>query len=150
MSLVIPGTSAPSNLHLPAGARAMPIDGDLLNICERVKEISPALSILLLEHDDNFAWAIMETAADGTEMLVFRTTELDGRVIDKLRQLMAKPLNERMAELEKQEYKMQEEQHDAELELLYETLGRPMWTQLEHDGFIQRGVSYPKRGVKAS
>jgi len=57
------------------------------------------------------------------------------------------PLAERLAKLEKDEYKIEADRKEAQLDDLYERVGRPMWTQLEHDGFIQRGVSYPKVGV---
>lgn len=127
--------------------KATYVDGDMFNICERIKEISPSLSIVLLEKDNQFAYAIMEHCVDGVERLVFKVKELDNRVCEKLRRLMSMPLSERVTEIEKQEHRLEAERLDEESSELYERFGRPMWTQLEHDGFIQRGVSYPKRGV---
>jgi hypothetical protein len=42
---------------------------------------------------------------------------------------------------------MEAESREREFEDLYESMGRPMWTDLERCGFIQRGSSYAKRGV---
>ena len=137
----------PTNLVLGDTMKAAYVDGDVFNICERVKEISPDLYIVLLEKDDKFAYAVMEHCVDGVERLVFKVKELDNRVCEKLRRLMSIPLNERVAEIEKHEHRLEAERLEQESDELYERFGRPMWTQLEHDGFIQRGVSYPKRGV---
>lgn len=145
--LVLPGGVRPSNLHLPPGARALAVDSDLYDICGRVAEIDKSLHIVLLEGDDKHCFAIMEHCPD-MERLVFKVKELDARVLQKLQKIMAMPLQERLALLEKEEHRLAEQEQERELDDLYERVGRPMWTQLEHDGFIQRGVSYPKRGVK--
>lgn len=148
MSLAVAGR--PTNLRLPPDAAAVPVDSDMFNICERVKEISPNLYIILVTDSTDHSFVIMEQAKDGVDYLVFRVSKLDGRVLDKLKYLMAHPLSERLMILEKEEYRLEEERKEREFEELYERVGRPMWTQLEHDGFIQRKTSYPKRGVKPS
>ena len=137
----------PTNLVLGDTMKATYVDGDMFNICERIKEISPDLYIVLLEKDDKFAYAVMEHCVDGVERLVFKVKELDARVCDKLRYLLAMPLAERVAEIEKQEYRLEADRREQEQEELYERFGRPMWTELERTGFIRRGVSYPKRGA---
>jgi hypothetical protein len=89
----------------------------------------------------------MEHCKDGVERLVFKVAALDARVEKRLHELMHMPLAARLAQIEKDQYRLEAEEKEYELDDLYERVGRPMWTQLEHDGFIQRGVSYPKAGV---
>ncbi len=149
MTLLVPGTSRPTNLHYGEGVQATIVDSDLYGMCDRIREISPDLFIIALSQDDEYAFVIMERCADGVDRLVIKVKELDGRVEHKLRQLLAQPLDSRMDQLEREEYELNEKVHDDEMDELYERMGRPMWAQLEHDGFIQRPVSYPKTGVVA-
>jgi hypothetical protein len=138
----------PSNLILPPELRGLSVEGDVYNICERIKEISPALFIQGFTNPE-YPYVIVEKCIDGIERVVLKAKELDGRVIAHLQKLMAKPLSERVREIEINERKLEAEQKEAQLDELYERLGRPMWTQLEHDGFIEsRPVSFPKKGVK--
>jgi hypothetical protein len=146
-ALTLPSGTRPSNLHLPEGMTATFIDADMYDICERVKEISPRLAIVLLEHDSKYAYAIIENCVDGVERLVFKVQQLDGRVIDKLRKIMALPLEHRIIELEKEHERILADYKEQQLEDMYDRIGRPMWTDLERCGFIQRPVSYPKAGV---
>lgn len=148
MGLAVAGR--PTNLRLPPEAAAMAVESDMYAICERVREISPRLFIVLIADSRSHAYAIMEQCEDGVDRLIFRVKELDGRVLNRLREILAMPLQERLAKLEKDEYRHREEAAEHQFEELYERLGRPMWAQLEHDGFIQRNRSYPKRGVKAT
>jgi len=145
--LLLPGGLAPSNLHLAEGTRASYVDGDLYRICDRMREVDQSLYAVQLSDDQRYAYAIMEDCEDGVQRLIFKVKELDGRVIEKLRYLMARPLHERLTEIEAMHHRLEADRKENELDELYEKLGRPMWTQLEHDGFIQRGVSYPKLGV---
>lgn len=147
-SLILPDSVRPTNLHLRESVQMRMVEGDVYDIANRVKGVDPSLFIVQLEEGGDCAWAVMEHCADGVERLVFRTDALDARVVEKLRYLMARPLHERLAEAEEIEHKFAEAEKERDLDELYERMGRPMWTQLEHDGFIQRGVSYPKRGVK--
>lgn len=143
-ALEIPGRAAPSNLRLPEGAKGQLIDSDLYNICDRVKEIDPNLFIVVLSDDKTHSFAIMEACKDGVDRLVYKVRELDGRVLDKLRYLAAKPLNERLEQLEKEEYRLKEQEHEAEMERLYYELGEPMKHQLVKDGFADRRSFYRK------
>jgi hypothetical protein len=147
MSLAVAGR--PTNLHLPPGTAAIPVSSDMFDICSRVAEIDPNLYIVLTMQGSSHAYVIMEKCRDGVDRLVFRVNVLDQRVLNRLKYLMTHPLDERLKILEKEEYELKAEKAEREFEELYERVGRPMWTQLEHDGFIQRSVSYPKRGVKA-
>lgn len=148
-ALTLPDGVRPSNLHLGPGTQHVAVEADMYGICERIKEVDPSLHVVLLSSDDKWCFAIMELCADGVERLVFKVKELDERVIAKLRRLMALPLKQRLARLEKDEFKFYADKKERELDELYEQLGRPMWTQLERCGFIQRPVSYPKLGVAA-
>lgn len=138
----------PSNLEVPPEMRNAYVEGDLFNICERVAEVSPHLGIIPLpEARHPWKYAIVEHCRDGVERLVFEVRELDGRVIQELHRIMAKPLSERVKDVEAMEHQWEAEEVERELEDMYERFGRDMWSQLEHDGFVQRGVSYPKAGV---
>lgn len=144
----------PTNLSLPLGTGVAYVDGDMYDICGRVKEIDPDLKIVVYDGDTSkYTHGIVEDTPAGVK-LVFKvgpaspdTPELDGRVIAKLQRLLAQPLDQRMADIEKENAKYEADCKEREFDELYETMGRPMWTQLEHDGFIQRPVSYPKLGV---
>lgn len=145
----------PTNLSLPPGVGAAYVDGDMYDICQRVREIDENLRVVVLTgQEKRYTHAIMEHCGDGVERLIFKVGPadqdcplLDGRVVEKLRRLAAQPLAERLRRFEAEETKYEADQKEHELEKIYENLGRPMWTQLEHDGFIQRSVSYPKLGV---
>lgn len=145
--LILPGGVRPSNLHLPERMNYMQVDTDLYGICEEMKKIDPNLYVLVLDDGTKYGFAIMEHCKDGVERLVFKVRELDQRVLKKLADIMSVPLRVRIRQLERANHRFEEQERERDLEELYERMGRPMWTQLEHDGFVQRGVSYPKRGV---
>lgn len=145
--LLLPSGLVPSNLHLPKEARAELIDSDMFHICDRVKEISPTLHIFKLYDDDKYIYTVMEHCSDGVERLIFKVKALDNRVITRLQTLFSVELDTRIRMCDKENHRFEAHEKEEQLDDLYERLGRPMWTQLEHDGFIQRGVSYPKAGV---
>jgi len=60
------------------------LDGDVLGIVERVKEIDPRLSIYYNEQTNGFD--LVESCLDGTDRLVFSVDELDQRLVDRLLQ----------------------------------------------------------------
>lgn len=147
-TLLLPDRMAPSNLHLRDSVRTRFVTSDQFDIANRLKALSPNLYVLELSEGDKYAYNIMETAKDGTEMLVLQVKELDGRVLDRLRYLMAVPLQQRLAILDAEGRKYEADAKEAELEELYETLGGPMAAQLYHDGFTTtRPTSYAKSGV---
>lgn len=119
----------------------------MYSLCERIKDISPDLYINGFVNPE-FPWIVVERCKDGQDRVVCKVKELDSRLLDYLRKLMSVPLNERLKLIEKNEYELERKQHEDQLDELYERVGRPMWTQLEHDGFINRPVSYPKRRKK--
>jgi phenylacetate-coenzyme A ligase PaaK-like adenylate-forming protein len=147
MSLILPETSTP-NLHFPKGAKITPIDSDVYNICAQVKEISPRLHIHVAENNEKHKFVVMEHCDDGVDRWVMEADKLDARIVKKLQYLLHVPFEVRLAEAEKAEERMKAEQAAEQEEEMYETMGRPMWTELEKCGFVQRGVSYPKRGIK--
>lgn len=144
----------PHNLSLPPGVHAAYCDSDVYDICRRVREISPFLSVVVLQgQEDKFTHLIVEEGRDGVERLVFRVgpaaqiPELDGRVIHKLQELFTLDFKERIRKLEADNEKWEAEYKRNKSEEFYENFGRPMWSELERCGFIQRPVSYPKTGV---
>jgi len=148
--LILPDRLAPSNLHLRPTTRATFVENDVYDIAKRVARIDRRLYILQLDDADadKCAWAVMERCDDGVERLVYKAKALDAHIVTKLEELMSVPLHERIRRAEAQCRKWDDEQHELMHEELYERLGRPMWGQLEHDGFIgPRPVSYPKSGV---
>lgn len=148
-TIILPGSAMPSNLVVPEGVVAESVESDLYSICERVKEISESLHIVLLKGDPRgMNFAIMERCEDGVARLIYKVKELDARVLERLRYLMAVPFEQRFEQVEKDNHRWEQAQHEEQLEDLYERLGRPMWTELERCGFIDgRPVSYPKAGV---
>jgi len=142
--LVIPGNAAPNNLRLPDGTKAVMVESDMYDICNRVKDISPNLFIVFLQNGDDYQYAIMEDCKDGMERLVYKVRELDGRVIEKLQYLMKVPLNDRLEQLEKEEHKLKHDAKEDELNELYERMGAPMQHQLIKDGFADRRSFYRK------
>lgn len=124
------------------------VEHDLYMIAERIREIDPNLYIYDTEQPGK-RYAICENCRDGKERLVFKTEAIDARILEHLRYLLHVPFEHRIDEAEKLATKREEERVAREQDELYERMGRPMWTQLDHDGFIPggRGVSFPKRGV---
>jgi hypothetical protein len=144
----------PENLRVQIiqGRKYKLVDSDMYNICDRVKELSPNLYIYLIEPAQHFAgrvynFAVCEMCEDGVERLVKRYEHLDGRIIKELQYLLHVPFAERFAAAEALEKKREDEQREAQLDVLTEKIGLPMWGDLERTGFITRPVSYPKRGV---
>lgn len=123
------------------------VDGDLYNICMRVKQISDDLTVIPLEGEGPYRFAIAEDCADGSTRLVFRVPELDNRTIERLQYLMSIPIDKRNEEIQKQIDRDEAARKEEELDELYERVGAPMWGELEKSGFITRPVSYPKTGV---
>lgn len=155
-SLILPQGVAPTNLRLRESVRARYIDSDLYDICRRLKELHPAVYVVELTEGDMIAWSVMEDCPDGVQRLIFKCgygqkiDALDGRVITHLQKIMHVPFAHRYEAACKEIDAADAQRKDDELEKLFEDVGRPMWTQLEHDGFIQRNRSYAKRGVRAS
>lgn len=150
-SIALPDSVRPSNLHLRESVRIRHIDSDLFDVCKRVGEISERLYIVELSEGQEYAFVVMERCEDNVDRRVFKVAELDGRVLDKLRYLMARPLPERLAEIERMEGKFEADRREEEVEGLYERLGAPMLPLLDRLGFLgaPRGTSYPKLGVAA-
>lgn len=134
---VIPGSAAPNNLRFSSNVRASLVESDVYNICERIREVDPSLFLVLLEQDDKAAYAVMETCRDGTDRLVCKVQELDARIVEKVERLKSIPFEVRFKAIEEQIDREEAEQRELEKEELYETLGAPMLSQLEHDGFIE-------------
>lgn len=155
--LVLPSGAAPSNLVLPNDTRTRMVDSDLHGICDRIREVSNNLYVVVHENPDGtlMHFSIMEHCADGVQRLALNVgpgrpiDALDGRVIDKLEWMRRIPIDKRVSEMEKQEAAEKAAADEHSLEELYEKMGRRMHYQLERDGFIDgRGISAPKRGVK--
>lgn len=121
------------------------VEGDLYNICERIREIDPSLSIIMLVDDaSNCQYAVMEKCSDGVERLVSKHQVLDQRILNKMLELKHIPFEERFAAIERQIDIEEEERREAESEEFYEKMGGPMYTELARTGFIDRNTSYPK------
>lgn len=143
-NLLLPEGAVPTNLHLnPNTDKARLVTSDMYHICERIREIDPNLYILELERESRegskFGFAIMEKCSDGVHRLIMRASQrgLDERILGKLRYIMAKDLHHRIALLDTEREKWEKEQHENELESLYERIGGPMHRQLVNDGFTQ-------------
>lgn len=149
MALLLP---TPTNLLLPEGTQSFVVEQDLYDICSRIRqEVDGGERLFVVLHEPPTGapyFTIMERGDDGVERVAIpRIDELDGRVIERLQYILRVPLSQRIDEFEKAEAIAEAKRKENEADELYERLGRPMWGQLEHDGFIQRGVSYAKAGV---
>jgi hypothetical protein len=143
--IVIPGSHRPDNLYLSDDVKTAVVESDVYDICHRIAELSPNLYIINAHSSSKHVWIIMEHCKDGVDRPIFRTNELDARVLTKLREMLSYPLAKRIEILEKEAERIAEKQKEEAADELYERMGAPMWKQLEKDGFIQRPVSYPKR-----
>lgn len=123
------------------------VEGDVYDICERLKELDPRLHIILIEDGEQHAYVIMEHCDDGVERMVFKTKELDPRILDKARELLYVPFEDRLKKIDRENEAYEQAFKEEELDRLYEDFGGPMYNQLEHDGFITRSKSYPKLGI---
>lgn len=148
-TLLLPGGARPSNLNLPDSMDAVPIESDLYNICERLKELSPRLHVVYIEGDLERPWTIMEECIDGVSRTVFCCSTLNAEVITRVERIMRIPLETRYAQAEKENELYEKAAAEEEFERLYENMGRPLWTELDKCGFIDsRPVSYPKNPRK--
>jgi hypothetical protein len=89
----------PSNLTVPASRRYTAVEADLYNICERIKEIDPNLRVVMHEGRDE-PWVVVERGPDGEERFVSRYAELDARVLEDLRYMLAVPFEKRLQVVE--------------------------------------------------
>jgi hypothetical protein len=161
LSVLLPEGMRPTNLHLTPFYKnedglliinkAKVVTSDIYMICERIKEINPRLYLLELEQDSRegqrFGYAIMEKCIDGVDRVIFRVTKdrLDARVLEKLRYIMALDLNERIAVCDREREREEMAQAEAASEEIWNSVGGPMWVELERDGFIEtRPISYRK------
>lgn len=74
------------------------VDSDVFNIAERVRELDPSLRVVLHENHER-PWVVVERCADGEERFVARYAELDARVVDDLRYMLAVPFDQRLAKV---------------------------------------------------
>ncbi len=127
------------------------VEGDVYNICERIRDIDPRLFIVQLEGDDRCAYAIMEHCDDGVDRMVYKATELDQRILKKLEYMRQVPFEQRLQAIEADIDREEAEQRERESEELFQKLGLPMQRQFAHDGFTDPwGPSFAKRSRRRS
>lgn len=146
-SLLLPSGTLPTSIRLRPEIRTSVVESDLYDIGRRIQEMHPTVYVLQMDDGNTASWAVMENCDDGVQRLVFKTNVLDQRVLEKLAWIMHVPFEKRLEAAEKEVTDHDAKKKDDELEKLYEEMGRPMLTQLEHDGFIQRSTSYAKGGM---
>lgn len=138
--------------HVPKNFRddfgELVVEGDTHMVCDQLAKISPNLLVRRRKRLDNsYEYIVSEICIDGKERWVMRRDYLDPRLVKDIEYILHVPYEHRYAEAEKLEAKIEADNHEYELDKLYDQFGRPMLTELERCGFIQRPVSYPKRGV---
>ena len=146
MGLILPGSAKPSNLHLAPHQVSMHVEGDVFNICERIRtEVPDGDRLFVVMHEEHpKPYVVMEKCDDGTERFVYRTDSLDARLLEKLRYFVNVPFEKRFEQAEKEEAKARAEFHEQELDDLWNGMGERMHHQLERDDFIDgRGKSLP-------
>lgn len=92
---------APTNIRTRKGERLLHVGSDVYNICERVKEIDTRLSIIVHEGREK-PFVVIERCDDGVERMVARYAELDARILEDLRRMLAIPATERVEKLQRQ------------------------------------------------
>lgn len=150
-ALMLPDGLAPSNLHLRPSVKTKFVDGDVLNICERLAEISPRLFVVELSEDrKDAAWVVMEMCDDGVARRVNKYQELDQRMLVDVQRMLRIPFEHRLQAAQDDIDAANAKLDEDNLEKLYETVGLPMREMFERHGFIgHRPTSYPKLGVAA-
>lgn len=130
------------------------VEHDVYHIAERMKELSPNLLLRDRARGGGWTspmngkrWIISEISIDGVERWVMGRQDLDARIIEDLEYMLHVPYEKRFAEAERLEAQIMKQNHEDELDELYEHMGAPMLPLLERTGFTQRGLSYPKRGA---
>lgn len=156
MALTIPGTHAPTNLHLTPDQINWQLDGDTVEWLRHLpEEVERGEKLYVLYHKGQpEPYVIMEAdcldhdSGRYVDMFVMRTDHLGSDTYLRLRRARKVPLLKRLewAEKENQAHEMAEKQRLKEE--MYETLGGPMLRELDRNGFLPgpRGTSYPKRG----
>lgn len=91
----------PANLTVHGDKALAPVDGDVFNICNRIKEIDSRLRIVLHEGHQK-PWVVLEMCADGEERFVSRYEELDSRILTDLQRMLAVPFMERVEKLSRE------------------------------------------------
>lgn len=102
------------------------VESDVYNICTRIKEIDPNLSVVLHEGHPQ-PWVVMERGPDGEDRFVSRYENLDARILEKLRYMLAVPFEKRLEvltreveEANKAHGRMNEEQIDRLAHAFYD------------------------------
>lgn len=145
-NLIVPGAATgPRELMTPRpdnvrGRFGQWVTSDVFHIADRLKELDPHLMVSAL--DPPVVWAgktyhftISEMCRDGVERFVTRAQALDGRVVTSCERMLRVPFEHRFAEAEKEADKWEAEEHERQLDLLYERMGGNMRIQLERCGF---------------
>lgn len=147
MTLLMP---IPTNLRLPEGSQSYQVESDLYNICDRIRELHPALFIVLHQVPGREPYfTVMEHCPDGVDRVTIpRVDELDARVLERIRYFLHVPVEKRLEEFDREEAAAKAAEKEQELDELYENLGLPMQHQMKRDGFSDPGgMSVSKAGV---
>jgi hypothetical protein len=146
----VPGLVAagrPSNLQTPTLGTL--VESDVFDICSRVKEIDPELTIVANDEGHAHRFSVQHVDKHGNTYLVMTADALDARILTELQYLLHVPHEKRYAEAERRERAAEESVALEQRELLYEKLGHQFYTQLDRCGFIRRPDSLPKRSRRA-
>lgn len=150
MDLILPSGSNPNNLRLPRNGRNYVVDADMYGICDRIKEIDDRLVIVASEHKDGIHFTVIEEEPNGNASMVCTVTELDERLLTRLRRMVAIPVAKRLEMIEEESQREREQQEKDHLEDTFEKFGQRAWWAMEKDGLIQRPKSYAKKSIKST
>lgn len=137
----------PSNLQTPTLGTL--VESDIFDICNRIKEIDPDLTVVANDEGHAHRFSIQHIDKHGNAYLVMTADELDARIINDLQYLLHVPFEQRYAEAEKRERAAELASMEHQRESLYEKLGHQFYVQLDRCGFIQRSDILPKRNRTA-
>lgn len=156
MALTIPGTGAPTNLHLSPDQVNWQLDGDTVEWLRHLpEEVERGEKLYVLYHKDQpEPWVIMESdcidpdTGRYVDMFVMRTDHLGSDTYLRLRRARKVPLIKRLEWAERENDEFERKERERLQEEMYETIGGPMLRHLERCGFLKgpRAENYPLGG----
>lgn len=155
MTLTIPGTNAPTNLHLSPDQIHWQLDGDTIEWLKHLpEEVERGEKLYVLIHKDQpEPYIIMEADCPDPEtgryvdMFVTRTDHLGADTYTRIRRARQVPLLKRLEWLEKENAEFEAKEKERIKDELYENLGGDLYRLMHRTGFAHgRAESYPLAG----
>lgn len=119
-------------------SEATMVESDVYDICNRVREIDPDLTIHVNPDGHRFKFSVQHVDKVGNEYFVCGADELDARLVDRIQYMLHVPFEKRYAEVSAYEDKLRADLDKQQWDKFYENMGQRMFRQLATDGFNNR------------